>query len=238
MAVLEIIQRVANAVGITKPTAVIGSTVDEVVQILELFNQEGRQLSTRWGWQALSFEGTFTTVAAESQGTLATIIGATQELRYIVNETIWDRTAAVPIVGPLSKKVWQGYKSLSLRGPYSQYRIKGDQIIFLPAPPAGHSCYFEYVSKMWLTDSGGTNYRRNVVADTDLPLLDDEILCAGLEWRWLRKKGLSYAEEFANYEAMVAMAIGRDGTKPVVSMDNVRERPTRGLYVPIGSWPL
>jgi hypothetical protein len=168
---------------------------------------------------------------------LATIIGATQELRYIVNETIWDRTAAVPIIGPQNKKVWQGMKSLSLTGPYSEYRIRGNKIIFNPVPPAGHSCFFEYVSKMWCTDSGGTTFRRNIAADADLLLLDDELVCAGLEWRWLRKKGLSYAEEFASYEAMVTMAMGRDSTKPVISMDNL-DHKRRGIFVPVGSWPL
>ena len=237
MAVLEVIQRVANAIGITEPTTAVANTADEVVQLVELLNQEGRQLSTRYDWNALVFEGSFTTVATESQGTLASIIGATQELRYIVNETIWDRTAAVPIVGPQSKKVWQGMKSLSLTGPYSEYRIRGNKIIFNPVPPAGHSCFFEYISKMWCTNAAGSTYSRNVVADTDLFLLDDEIICAGLEWRWLRKKGLSYAEEFASYEAMVAMAMMRDGTKSTVSMDNY-DRPKRGIFVPVGSWNL
>ena len=237
MAVLEVLQRVANAIGITEPTTGVANTTDEIVQLVELLNQEGRQLSTRYDWNALVFEGNFTTVATESKGTLATIIGATQELRYIVNETIWDRTSAVPIIGPQSKKVWQGMKSLSLTGPYSQYRIRGNTIIFNPVPPAGHTCYFEYVSKMWCTDSTGVTYRRNLVADTDLFLLDDELVCAGLEWRWLRKQGLSYAEEFSSYEAMVAMAMMRDGTKPTVSMDNY-DNHRRGIFVPIGSWPL
>ena len=143
MAVLEVIQRVANAVGLTTPTTAVASTVDEVVQLVELLNQEGPPPPPPPHWQSMVFEGSFTTVATESQGTLATIIGATQELRYIVNETIWDRTAAVPIIGPQSKKVWQGMKSLSLTGPYSEYRIRGNTIIFNPVPPAGHSCFFE-----------------------------------------------------------------------------------------------
>ena len=108
MAVLEVIQRVANAVGLTTPTTAVASTVDEVVQLVELLNQEGRQLSTRYDWQSLVFEGNFTTVATESQGTLATIIGATQELRYIVNETIWDRTAAVLSLAHRARRYGRG----------------------------------------------------------------------------------------------------------------------------------
>lgn len=238
MNVLEVIQRFTNAVGMSEPSSALANQADDVIQIVELLNQEGRALSSRYMWQALTFEATFTTVATESQGALGTIIGATQQLRRIVNDTIWDRTQRLPICGPLSKQRWQAQKSLTFTGPYSEYRIRGNQILFNPAPAAGHSCYFEYVSRCWCTDAGGTTFRTNVAADTDLFLLDDEVVLAGLEWRWLRKKGLSYAEEFASYEALVADLITRDGTKPRLHMDGVSDRYRPGIFVPIGNYPL
>lgn len=238
MNVLNIIQRFAYAVGIQAPSTAFANQADDVQQIVELLNQEGRQLSIRNNWQALTFEASFTTVATESQGTLASIIGATQELRGIVNNTIWNRSTQQPIWGPLSKQAWQGQKALGLTGPYSQYRIRGNTLRFDPAPTAGETCYFEYISNCWCTDSTGATYRRNIGADSDLVLLSDEIMLAGLEWRWLRKKGLSYAEEFATYEQMVADAMGRDGTKQTLKMDGGLEKRTPGTIVPIGSWPL
>lgn len=238
MALLEIIQRVTRAVGFPVPSTAYANSADDVQQFVELFNQEGRDLSARTNWQALTFQGSFTTVATESQGTLTAAIGATQILRNIINDTIWDRTAQKPVYGPVLPKVWQGYKALSLTGPYSEYRIRNNSIIFNPVPTAGHSCYFEYVSKCWCTDSTGVTYRTKVAADTDLMLLDEDIMCAGLEWRWKRAKGLSYAEEFVSYESLVSAFVGRDGTKAVLSMDNDTSRQNRGIFVPVGSWPL
>lgn len=238
MATLEIVQRACRAIGFPVPSTVYANAADDVQQLVELLNQEGRDLSARHDWQAQTFEGSFTTVATESQGSLATIIGATQVLKRIVNDTIWDRTSQKPVYGPTAKKVWQGYKALSLTGPYSEYRIRGNEIIFNPVPTAGDSCYFEYVSKCWCTDSTGATYKTKWSADTDLVLLDDDIMCAGLEWRWKRAKGLSYAEEFASYEALVSNKMGTDGTKAVLAMDNMTGRNVRGTFVPIGSWPL
>lgn len=203
-----------------------------------MLNQEGRALSRRTDWQALNYEASFTTVATESQGTLTSIIGATQQLRRIVNETIWNRTTQQPVYGPLSKKVWQAEKALALTGPYPQYRIRGNAILFYPVPTAGQSCFFEYVSKAWCTDVTGVTFRVNVSVDTDLVLLDDELMLAGLDWRWRRAKGLSYAEEFASYEAQVSSAIGHDGTKQTLHMDGGRERAMPGIFVPVGNWPL
>jgi hypothetical protein len=49
-------------------------------------------------------------------------------------------------------------------------------------------------------------------------LLDEEIMRIGLEWRWLQRKGFEYAESFASYERLVADAMARDGTKPVLDL--------------------
>ena len=236
MNVLEICQRFANAVGFPEPSTAVANQAEDVMQIVELLNQEGRALSRRHDWQALTFEGTFTTVATESQGTLASIIGATQQLRKIVNDTIWNRTTQQPVCGPLSNRNWQAQKALSLTGPFPEYRIRGNTLRFDPAPTAGQSCYFEYISKCWCTDVTGATYRTNVAADTDEVLLDDEIMLAGLEWRWLRKKGLSYAEEFASYEGLVADAISGDATKRTIHLDRPAATRRPGVFVPLSGW--
>lgn len=236
MSVLEIIQRFTNAVGIDEPNTALANTNDDVVQIVELLNQEGRDLSRRHDWQQLTYEVTFTTLAAESQGTIASIIGATQEMRKIVNDTIWNRTQQRQIFGPLSKREWQARKATTLTGPWQQYRIRGDRIIFNPAPPAGETCALEYVSKCWLTDVSGATYRRNAVADTDVVLLEDDLILLGLEWRWLRRKGLSYAEEFATYEGAVKTAMSTNGTKRRLNAADDMDGYRPGVFVPIGSW--
>jgi hypothetical protein len=238
MTLLECIQRMCRATGISVPTAAFASTSASVQQIVELANQEGRALSRRHDWQELTFEGSFTTLAAESQGTLASIIGGSQTLRKIVNGTIWNRTTQQQICGPLSRKNWQGQKALSLTGPYPQYRVRDNTLRFYPSPPAGQSCFFEYVSNCWCQAISSGAFRINVAADTDQILLNEELFMAGLEWRWLRKKGLSYAEEFASYEELVKNEIGNNATKAVLSMDGVARGPRPGVIVPIGSWNL
>ncbi len=238
MNALELAQRFANAVGTPGPSVLYGSSNDDDLQILELLNQEGRSLSTRHDWKALMQEASWTSVATESQGTVASIIGATQSLRRIVNETIWNRSTREPVYGPENPQAWQARKALTYIGPWPHYRIRGGELLLNPVPTAGESYYFEYVSNCWCTNAAGSTYRRNIAADDDVFLLDDEIMLAGLEWRWLRKKGLSYAEEFASYEALVAAAIAADGTRRALPMDSCTRGFQPGVMVPSGGWPL
>ncbi len=206
------------------------------MQFVQLLNKEGRALSTRYGWQALTREVTFTTLAAESQGTIASIVGGDHSARYIVNDTIWNRTKIWPVLGPKSPRNWQAYKSFTGTGPISEYRIRGNQLLFSPVPSAGDTCAFEYVDKMWCTDSGGTTFRAAVAADTDVMLLDEELMQQGLLWRWRAAKKLDYTEDFITYEHMVADAMARDGTKPVLSMAGPANEYNPVVVVPIGSW--
>lgn len=218
MNLLELVQDVADLLGIPRPASVYGSLDAGVRQLLQLANREGRELSSRYPWQVLTNEATFTTVATESQGTLASIIGATQTLRSVVNETLWNRTTGEPVCGPRDGRTWQAYKSQTFTSPLAEYRIRGGSLLMLPAPTAGQTVALEYVSNCWLTDSTGATYRTGFAADTDVVLLDPEIMRIGLEWRWLQRKGFEYAESFASYERMVADAMARDGTKPTIIM--------------------
>lgn len=236
MNALEIIQAFAVKVGFPRPSTALANQAEDVQQIVECLNEEGNSLRGRCNWEALNFEATFTTVATESQGTLASLITSGQILDSIANSIIWNRTMQVPVLGPETKQQWQMRKALNLTGPYSRYRIRGGQLLFNPAPTAGHTCAFEFQSKCWCTDAAGTTYRKRLVADTDEMLLDEDVMQQGLEWRWLRKKGLSYAEEFASYEALVEGLVQTDGTKPVLDMSGGAREARPGIIVPEGNW--
>lgn len=218
MTLLSVIQDVSDLLGIPRPSAVYGSLDPGVRQLLQLANREGRELSSRYPWQALTREASFTTVATESQGTLASIIGATHELRSVVGNTMWNQTTGEPVCGPRDGKTWQAYKAVTFTSPQAEYRIFGNELKFLPAPTAGQTVAFEYVSKSWCTDSTGVTYRTAFAADEDLILLDEELFRIGIEWRWLQRKGFEYAESFASYERMVADAMARDGTKATLDL--------------------
>lgn len=205
----------------TRPVNAVGSSDAGVVQLLELYNEEGSELAARSsdGWQALVQEATFTTVNSEDQGAVSDIIGTPNAYRHIINETIWNRSKKMPVYGPRPPAIWQGFKALTFAGPYSEYRIRGGHLLFLPVPGAGDECAFEYASKNWMTSSDGTEYRSRVAQDTDIPLLDDEIVLAGLKWRWRQAKGLEYGGDFDKYEARVNDALARDGTKPRLNLE-------------------
>lgn len=235
MTMLTMVQSACLRLGLPSPNAVATSTDTQYLQLLALLNEEGSELAERTEWQALMREATFTTLAAELQGSLATICPG---LNYIVNDTIWNRTQRRPVFGPLGAQKWQQQKAMSLSGPWNQYRIKQNGIYFYPAPAAGESCYFEYVSNYYALATDGTTYKEAFTADSDTTVLNESIMTLGLIWRWKANKGLDFSVDYQKYEHSVLNAIGRDGAKPTLNMGESRYDIIPAVVVPAGSWSL
>lgn len=231
---LQIVQTACARIGLLQPNAVLTSSDQQVQQLLALANQEGAALAKRYPWQSLRAESTFTTLAAQLQGTLSSLAPG---MKYIVNDTIWNRTKRIPIIGSKSPQDWQEMVSMSLTSPYSQYRVMGDSLYMYPVPTAGESCAFEYVSKNWVSLYAGST--GSVFAnDSDTTLVDDDLMVEGIVWRWKAAKGLDYAEDFATYENSIADAMARDASKPTLNSNGIQYGVRPAVVVPVGSWPL
>ena len=235
MSLLSMMNTVFPRIGISTPAQIVTSTDPKVLEVLAMANEEGQELAARSQWQALTREGTFTTVATESQGVITTIAGA--DFDYIINETIWNRSLQRPVFGPRTPAQWQQIKAQFMNGPFNQYRIRGNQVLFTPVPAAGQACYFEWMSKNWVTlKAGGTGDAW--ASDYDVGLLDERLMALGIIWRWKAKKGLEYAEDFNKYERAVDDAVGRDGGKQRLNMGDAGLDIFPGVLIPAGSWPV
>lgn len=235
MTMLSVIQNFCRRTGIPRPATVVGNTDTQALQAMALLEEEGNDLSARGPWQGITFEATHTTLAAEDQGAIATI--ASNGFRYIKNNTIWDRTDRLPVLGPLNGQDWQSLKAFTVTGPRYQFRIRGGKLLVNPSPTAGHTWAFEYASQNWILGADGTTYKQYFTLDTDTILLPETLVLMGLRWRWKKEKGLDYAEDFQTYEAQVKDALGRDGGKKTLYMDGTGRRgPQPGIFVPEGNW--
>lgn len=229
MSLLDIVQDATSEIGIVSPNQVVGNTDQQIKQLLQLANAEGKRLARRYRWQVLQKEATFTTVATASQGNINDI--ASDGFNYVLNDTIWNRDTRRPVFGPLAPRDWQMLQASPITGPFDQYRIRGDLLLFDPSPSAGEDCAFEYISKHWCEDTDGTG-QEEWGADDDVGRLDEDLMTLGLIWRWKKAKGFEYAEDFAEYEALVADAMARDGSKATGDLGGGITDFQPGIFVP------
>lgn len=235
MSMLTVVNDAQRRMNLTASSSVAGSSDETAVQMLALLNQAGEELAEAYPWQVLVKEATFTTVATESQGAISTIAPG---FFYILNNTIWNRSLRRPVFGALSPNEWQLLKASSVTGPFQQYRIRGDTLRFIPAPPADQACAFEYVSKNWCTTADGVTEKSAFTLDTDVALLDERLLALSLVWRFKQAKGLDFTAELAMYESRLNNEMARDGGKPVLDLGGKVQILMPGVMIPQGNWPL
>jgi len=212
-------------------TTVFTNTGEAQKQLLALCNMTGDVLMKEHDWQVLTTETTFTTVATEEQTshTLPT------DMERIINETLFNRTTTEPVYGPTTARSWQAQKAFGTASTWSQYRLRGNSFWFIPAPVAGQTIYYEYVSSKWCQSSGGTA-QTAWATDSDTGRIPEHLLILGLAWRWLESKGLGYGSRFDEYEKEKSKAIARDGTRRRHLINGPSIRGTGQGRIPEGSW--
>ena len=213
MSLLSIVQDVSGRLSLPQPSAVAGSPDKQVIQLLALANEEGMSLARRHPWQALVEEQTFATVASPAQGA-----ALPADFDRFVPNSIFNRSTRRPMTGPITPRQWQWIQAQPV---YSTaclaFRERTGQVLIAPTPPTGETIAYEYLSRNWARSAGGAA-QAAFLADTDLALLDESLIALGLRWRFLRAKGLDYAEEMASYERELEQAMARDGGSTAVSI--------------------
>lgn len=221
---------------VDRPTSVMASTDDSVRQLRALANEVISDITNRGSsWAKLQKQATFTTLATTAQGTIAAI--APYGFKYVIPDSLYDRTERRPLYGPRNAPRWQEAQALPMTGPFYSWRIWQGNFDLQPTPPAGHLCAFEYASDYAILAADGTTWKKRFSEDTDTFGLDDDLLLMGLRWKWRREQGLSYAQEKQDFEYMLTQAIGTEPTKGEVSLSGQSNGDIRpGIFVPAGNW--
>lgn len=69
-----------------------------------------------------------------------------------------------------------------------------------------------------------------ILADTDTCLFDDELVIAGLKWRFLRARGLQFQDEQQDYKDMIETAYNRWNPGKKISLGDGGDILSSGLY--------
>lgn len=235
MSLLSIIQTAADRLSLRRPSAVITSTDQQVRQLLALANEEGYELAKATDWQSLKAEWLFVTVAAEVQ----TNTPIPPDLAKLIPGSFFNRTTAREIIGPITSRQYQAFKAQPVTGLiYLSYRERAGQFLCSPAPAAGETIAYEYVSNAWARSSAGAA-KVAFTSDDDTSYLEEELIIKGIRWRFKAANGLDYAEDMRSYELAVQQAKGEDGGAPILSVGrSYRDPVTMRPNVPEGGFGL
>lgn len=223
---LSITQDACDLIGIDRPSAVIASTDQQIRTLLAMSNREGREIVREYDWSVLTRLATVTTTADTGEYALTDFI-TDDDFDRLIPESEWDTSNQRPMFGPASSEEWRWLKSSGLGSGVIWYRYRifrsssgiGRSIYFDPAPSASSdSLTFEYISSHWCVDTTETTTASAWAVDTDVPIVNSDLLTLGTVIRFKRSKGFDFASEADEYEQLLSQLKGQDKPAPVVNL--------------------
>jgi len=221
MTLLSMCQNVADFTGFERPTSVISNTDPIARQLLALAQREGKQLMRVSDWAILKKEHTFST----SNGTAAYALPS--DFDRLVLETSYNRSDNDILTGPISSSEYQLVNhGMATTGTTEKFRLKAASNALKfeldPTPSSTQTIGFEYVSTQFCQSSGGSG-QAVWTADTDTGILDETTMEMGITWRFKAAHGLEYGEDYKQYQLEVRQAVARNGSSPVLQLDDARK---------------
>jgi len=209
---LQIVQDACDEIGLQRPTAVVSSNDQQVIQLLSFANALGRDLVRMHPWQMLDKQFAFTTIDGVDTYDLP------DGYSKLTNQTQWDRTNHWPLLGPKSAQEWAFLKGgIISTGPRIRFRIINNQMTLFPIPSSALDFNLEYVSKNWVDlAAGGTSDKFQ--SDQDTNVFDDQLMIYGIKYKWLSAKGFDVSSAKADYALRLNDCMAQDEGAPTLSM--------------------
>jgi len=210
--------------GFEIPASFYGNTNLTARTCVALVRREAMTLERTYRWSELIDTYTLSTVEGQDSYDLPS------DYRAFANQSHWDRTKSRPMIGPASGAEWQWLKGYLAAGATIDrwWRLQGTKFYIHPVPTnTGDTIAFDYYSKNWVTKQSDNSNTSDWTSDNDTSRLDEELLTAGLKWRFLQAKGMPFEPEYKEYETLVEHAQADNGGKRKITLGPTGVIPTK-----------
>jgi hypothetical protein len=197
MSVLSICQNVLDIVGWDSINSISSNTDKTARQILALANQELRNVSKRFDWRHLHTEYNFTSVPNQSDYELP------EDFDKLMQDSVYNKDEYYRVRSSMTDYQWNAWR-FGLLGSLSHQRyqvslVTGAPVFVLsPAPDTAEDFVLWYKNAHFARDNSGVA-KAKFELDTDVSRIPENVVEAGLLWRFRRAKGLDFSAELAEY---------------------------------------
>lgn len=200
MTLLEIIKTVATEIGIEQPATATGSDPD-MVKLVRFINDAGCEAVRRVDWLVLRKVANLT-----GNGTASPYAIGTDFDRLPAGLSV--AVAGMPVRGSLTPDEW--FSLDPVQGSSRYFFLHGASLSFYPFPRSGEAIRAQYQSNAWVKKIDNSLVKQ-MDADDDTALIPADVVTSGAVWRWRRHVGKDFADEMAEFEAILTDRARYDG---------------------------
>ena len=207
MTLLTIANAIADDTKGPRPATIEANTNPDAQNILRIINKVGFTLMKKYPWNILRTEHTFTAPGVE---TILAAAARPSDFDRFVAETFWNRDDNNLLSGPVSPVEWAGLKVQTFSSQNKKFTDRGGDILTQPVVESGANMAFEYVKKNWVDIAAGGGEKAAFTLDTDVALLDEELLARGGTYVWLKSEGQPFDDAKRDFKEYFDYVTGNE----------------------------
>jgi len=194
--ILNIAQEAADICAVQRPIDLFSSTSQNDVLFASVVKSALSSLMRHANWQTLTRDVSFET----NEGQTAYLIeNIASDFQSLVNATMYTNDGARRVIGSLTEEMWAQGKQLCFSDTDIYFKIQNNQIKFLNNPGQS-TIHLTYHSNAVCIDAVTNLPKSQMTANTDIPIFDEYLVKLGIVWRFEKRSGLDYAEEYNEYQ--------------------------------------
>lgn len=232
MSLLSICENVLTSTGWDSYTTISSNTDKTARQIFALCNIELRNLARRFSWPQLIRENPFDTVAGQSA------YNTPEDFEKLIQDSAYNIDEYYSLRSSMTDRQWNDWR-YGLLGQLSHQRYKlrysngVPYIQIAPTPDSAERLIYVYKSKYYVKSADGSELKEKFALDDDVSIVPEDVVEAGVCWRFRRMKGLDFSAELSEYNEMTRTRFAQSRGEGDIPIPNGNYMPeiTEG-YVP------
>lgn len=195
--ILDICRSVADITATQRPDDLFNSSMQHNTIFLSVAENELESLLRYGDWPELVKEGRFKTIRNKTYYSFDQII---PDFYSLTHNTLFIKDRNEQILGAVTYEEGMRRKYLKTSSGDLEFRIENNGLRFFKIPEANLNIVFLYRSNAVCYDAVTGEEKKELEKNDDIPVFDKYIVKLGIIWRWLKRSGMDYTEEYNEYQ--------------------------------------
>jgi hypothetical protein len=199
--------------GLAVPLSVTDSLDKTALQMWALANKVGEELMNAEDWQVLSKDMIITTDGVTK------IYPLPEDFDHFIQDSSWNQTTRLPMLGSLSEPEWQQLKARNLGGTTFAmlFRVTNDNLELYDPGSSPQTLVLPYMGRGWVRNAA--NELKDVLEfNDDRILFDPALFKAALKLAFMIAKGFDAMAAKFEYDKALAAAAGKQAPARTLSL--------------------
>lgn len=226
--ILEICREVADLAAVKRPENLFNSTSQQENIFLSVAKSTLDSLLRYGNWEALTKEGCLITTGCQNSYPIADFA---PDFYCLLNNTVYIKDMQERVIGAITPEQWMKEKYFYSSSNNVKFKIQNGRFVFLNPPAQELKIVFQYRSNNIVWDYKTLEEKNTLSANTDVPIFDEYLVKLGVLWRWLKRSGLDYSEEFDEYERELRKRFGTELATRDIRLGAVKDEIGEGVNI-------